>query len=50
MADYKPYVGLTVYIVDFVVNPFGIIYMIIALSIFIYLYLINYKKKNNNDF
>lgn len=50
MADYKTYVGLTAYEVDFMVNPFGIIYMIIALSIFIYLYLINYKKKNNNDF
>lgn len=50
LADYKPYVGLTAYEVDFMVNPFGIIYMIIALSIFIYLYLINYKKKNNNDF
>lgn len=45
LADYKPYVGLTTYEVDFMVNPFGIIYMIIALSIFIYLYLINYKKK-----
>lgn len=50
MADYKPYVGITVYIVDFMVNPFGIIYMIIALSIFIYLYVTGYKRKNNNDF
>ena len=50
LADYKPYVGLIAYEVDFMVNPFGIIYMIIALSIFIYLYLINYKKKNSNDF
>lgn len=50
MADYKPYVGITVYIVDFMVNPFGIIYMIIALSIFIYLYVTGYKMKNNNDF
>lgn len=49
MADYKPYVGITVYNVDFVVNPFGIIYMIIALSIFIYLYVTDYKRKNNND-
>lgn len=45
MADYKPYVGITVYIVDFMVNPFGIIYMIIALSIFIYLYVTGYKRK-----
>lgn len=50
MADYNPYVGITVYIVDFMVNPFGIIYMIIALSIFIYLYVTGYKRKNNNDF
>lgn len=50
MADYKPYVGITVYIVDFMVNPFGIIYMIIALSIFIYLYVTGHKRKNNNDF
>lgn len=50
MADYKPYVGITVYIVDFMVNPFGIIYMIIALSIFIYLYVTGYRRKNNNDF
>lgn len=50
MADYKPYAGITVYIVDFMVNPFGIIYMIIALSIFIYLYVTGYKRKNNNDF
>lgn len=50
MADYKPYIGITVYIVDFMVNPFGIIYMIIALSIFIYLYVTGYKRKNNNDF
>lgn len=50
MADYKPYVGITGYIVDFMVNPFGIIYMIIALSIFIYLYVTGYKRKNNNDF
>lgn len=50
MADYKPYVGITVYIVDFMVNPFGIIYMIIALSIFIYLCLSGHKRKNNNDF
>lgn len=50
MADYKPYVGITVYIVDFMVNHFGIIYMIIALSIFIYLYVTGYKRKNNNDF
>lgn len=50
MADYKPYVGITVYIVDFMVNPFGIIYMISALSIFIYLYVTGYKRKNNNDF
>lgn len=50
MADYKSYVGITVYIVDFMVNPFGIIYMIIALSIFIYLYVTGYKRKNNNDF
>lgn len=50
MADYKPYVGITVYIVDFMVNPFGIIYMIIALSIFIYLCLTGHKRKNNNDF
>lgn len=50
MADYKPYVGITVYIVNFMVNPFGIIYMIIALSIFIYLYVTGYKRKNNNDF
>lgn len=50
MADYKHYVGITVYIVDFMVNPFGIIYMIIALSIFIYLYVTGYKRKNNNDF
>lgn len=47
MADYKPYVGITVYIVDFMVNPFGIIYMIIALSIFIYLYVTGHKRKNN---
>lgn len=50
MADYKPYIGITVYIVDFMVNPFGIIYMIIALSIFIYLYVTGHKRKNNNDF
>lgn len=45
MADYKPYVGITVYNVDFVVNPFGIFYMIIALSIFIYLYVTHHKEK-----
>lgn len=45
MADYKPYVGITVYNVDFVINPFGIIYMIIALSIFIYLYVTHHKEK-----
>ena len=50
MADYKRYIGITVYIVDFMVNPFGIIYMIIALSIFIYLYVTGHKRKNNNDF
>lgn len=50
MADYKPYIGITVYIVDFMVNPFGIIYMIIALSIFIYLYVTGHKRKNNNVF
>lgn len=50
MADYKPYIGITVYIVDFMVNPFGIIYMIIVLSIFIYLYVTGHKRKNNNDF
>lgn len=49
MADYKPYVGLTVYKVDFMINPFGIIYMIIALYIFIYLYVTGHKRKNNND-
>ena len=50
MADYKPYIGITVYIVDFMVNPIGIIYMVIALSIFIYLYVTGHKRKNNNDF
>lgn len=46
-VNYLPYVNLIWYYVDYKVNPFGIIYLIITIAIFIYLFVSNKKVKAN---